>query len=138
MDDRVRVAYQLRTKFNVPRMLFYQCIWLWPAPEAPNGEGLGQPLELVIHYHTEFGHRSSFKHLYQVWSWTFGDQLGVLLAIRPPYDGNWIPPYHPVCCLCDQWPTRDIPLQLYGTKQYRICTCCAESIGDGNYDSFFG
>lgn len=127
VDDRVRVACQLRRMIGADSTLFYEKIWLWPAPIAPLA-----PRRWKVRHdaeETEIGVYSvlfcfTHEHGY-LWS-----SPGTLLHQNHAHTGlykiinNSV--YEPICVVCEQFiggVGREV-------QAHRVCNICFDRIKD--------
>ena len=94
VDERVKLAYQLRVLIGADRRLFYDRIWLWPAPPAPPNEGF-TPDYGEYEWHRVGGDLvCGFNSFLSLRLWTFST-TGVHLARSVNGDITLC------CCLCE-------------------------------------
>lgn len=116
IDDRVRVAYQLRKIIGADRALFYDKIWLWPAPVAPLGPRRWK-IQLVEEQ-SAFGLFSDLRYFWPEHNYLWGNFF--------PHSNRTVlyrvvdhATFEPICVVCEGDTHLGDELQSYW-----VCTEC--------------
>ena len=126
INERVKVAYQLRTLIGADKRLFYDLIWLWPAPPAPSNVGMPQYGPLETQSTAEWFCNVLLKNPDVRYAWIkshVDDYVVKLHTVR----GN---EFVTLCCHCEHDPTQVDNDVWYVYQHYQICRECYEKVKD--------
>lgn len=132
VDDRVRVAYQLRKMIGADRKFFYQMIWLWPAPPAPVYDGPPLYGPLTVEHVTQTAYKVTLKPTRTVYWWTrFG---GVIKLHKQEFHQRY---EHLICCICEyDFTVEDRGRPPIDCPSHGICRNCHAKVK--GVPNFFG